>query len=685
MSERRHELHQGERTVQQRMQSPAELIDVLPRYIEPTMPQQHADFYAGLPYLPMATLDKQGRPWATVLVTQSDDDPKVGISATGQTGLEVLSLNGAYDPFVRALDSCADESPTQTTLFAGVGVDFSNRRRNKLAGTVSSFGMTAKEQLRLVLHSDQHLGNCPKYITTRSLAPYPRVADVVLDQFDAISDPLPESLKALIAKASTVFLATRHVPDSSRSALDNADMGLNHRGGAPGFVRLYEVINETPDEARPNRFLDGPVTTYLVLPDHSGNRFYQSLGNIQTDRLVGLTFPDFATGNMLCITGIAENLFGEEAEALMPRVGLLTRVKITGVVYIEAALQLQMTSAETHSPYNPPVRYLRTELSDLHHVHTPFSTNTQRPRAKLIATKQLTDSVSSFRLELSTPIAAPLPGGFAILDFSKHFASTYRHMDEANPQSVNDDYVRTWTISSTPNFNIAAKRFEPMKRLDVSVKRKYGGVVSNFLHDHQLSTDDAESTALDVQFVGTGGAFSCFSQAVSNEMPTIPPLMLWIAGGTGLTPFMSMWDGILAVNRALAQVTEEDTHHEFLSSDIVLVFAGRDDDLDLLRHFLQRDDMNTNHVHISLLGFQSLSGETDGSNLIKDTLIRDHPDASVLVQEQHIDETGLARIDRLTEREIFLCGPAAFMQHTQSLLESIVDEDLKMHTESYAF
>jgi len=65
-------------------------------------------------------------------------------------------------------------------------------------------------------------------------------------------------------------------------------MGLNHRGGGPGFVRVYEENKQTGDERAHDEVLsESPTTTYVVLPDHSGNRFYQSLGNVQSDRLVG--------------------------------------------------------------------------------------------------------------------------------------------------------------------------------------------------------------------------------------------------------------------------------------------------------------------------------------------------------------------------------------------------------------
>ena len=41
---RPHALHEGELFVQRRMNSPAELVENLPRYIDPFMPQQHSEF-----------------------------------------------------------------------------------------------------------------------------------------------------------------------------------------------------------------------------------------------------------------------------------------------------------------------------------------------------------------------------------------------------------------------------------------------------------------------------------------------------------------------------------------------------------------------------------------------------------------------------------------------------------------
>ena len=65
-------LHRGERAVQARMQTPSSLAAAIPQYIEPALSPVHVAFYTGLAYLPLATLDEGGRPWASLLVTRGD-------------------------------------------------------------------------------------------------------------------------------------------------------------------------------------------------------------------------------------------------------------------------------------------------------------------------------------------------------------------------------------------------------------------------------------------------------------------------------------------------------------------------------------------------------------------------------------------------------------------------------------
>ena len=185
-----HRSHRGELQLQARRKTPRELTDAIPQYIKSDMPRQHADFYAGLSYLPLATLDRRGRPWVSLLVTSSDEDPSIGIEVSGRNTIDVVAETTPHDPFARALQD-APLSADEGRLFAGVGVDFSNRRRNKLAGSISAASVQDAGTVQLRLLSDQHLGNCPKYITVRTLVHAPRRAELRFDSSDACTSGLP--------------------------------------------------------------------------------------------------------------------------------------------------------------------------------------------------------------------------------------------------------------------------------------------------------------------------------------------------------------------------------------------------------------------------------------------------------------------------------------------------------------
>ena len=61
------------------------------------------------------------------------------------------------------------------------------------------------------------------------------------------------------------------------------------------------------------------------------------------------------------------------------------------------------------------------------------------------------------------------------------------------------------------------------------------------------------------------------------------------------------------------------------------------------------------------------------------------PGADMVLAQQRVERSDFADIERLSERETFLCGPDAFMTHTQTLLESVVGNELNIRTESYSF
>lgn len=653
-----HRSHTGELLLQQRRNTPRELADAIPQYIDSDMPQQHADFFAGLSYLPLATLDQQGRPWVSVLVTNSGDDPSIGVKVLGGNATDVVAETSLYDPFARALQQDCT-SADERRLFAGVGIDFSNRRRNKIAGAIEKASVEDAGKVQLRLLSDQHLGNCPKYITVRSLAHIRRAAEMSYDSFDTRASALPADAKAVVDRASTVFLATKHIAKDNASGTQT-DMGVNHRGGAPGFTRIYEETDGSQ------------ITTYLVLPDHSGNRFYQSLGNIETDSQVGLVFPDFTTGHVLYVTGEAENLLDDEAEALMPRVSLLTRIKVTGAVLVKHGINLKLTSEEQLSPYNPPVKLLRQELEQMGHAAKPHG-HAAAISATLVSTQDVSGSIRTFNFKLSSPISAPLPGGFGVFDFSGILDVGYSHMNEANPQLVNEDYVRTWTLSSAPEFNQDTNAFRSTDHVSVTIKRKPGGLMSNALHGN---FDKLIANNLPVAFKGTGAGFSCFSEGPDGTPPSVPPKMLWIAGGVGITPFMSMWDGILEL---------ANTYPDQTSTDIVLLFAGRDDDINVLNHFGSQHGSLPGHVKLRIVALQSVSSSPSAARSARRGLRETLSDNVLKLEERRMEIDDIQSVANLNKRELFMCGPDALISWSETMLTELDVEESRRHRETFVF
>jgi hypothetical protein len=80
-----------------------------------------------------------------------------------------------------------------------------------------------------------------------------------------------------IARADTFFIASQH----ARTGLD-----ASHRGGQPGFVDVVDAA-------------------HLAWPDYVGNMMFQTLGNLTSDPRAGLLFVDFASGDVLQLTGRA--------------------------------------------------------------------------------------------------------------------------------------------------------------------------------------------------------------------------------------------------------------------------------------------------------------------------------------------------------------------------------------------
>jgi len=298
--------HEGEKALQARLGIRDQTEATGRRLIRDYLPEQHRDFYTQLPFLFIGANDTAGRPWASILLGRpgfvSSPDPRT------------LKIDG---PFI-------DGDPLAMQLEIGaplgvLGIDFSNRRRNRLSATV-----TATNDDALLLGVVQSFGNCPQYIQAR--------AYTLLDGIDTVGEPrdrddfdkIDGEVRRVIDCADNFLIAT-HYAAVANPGSGGAD--VSHRGGMPGFVHTID-----------DRILE--------FPDFPGNRHFNTLGNILCNPRAGLTFVDFAGGDVVILTGRAEIIWDGPGVKAVPGAERLIRFHLERGRRIRAAVPIRWTAPE---------------------------------------------------------------------------------------------------------------------------------------------------------------------------------------------------------------------------------------------------------------------------------------------------------------------------------------------------
>ena len=204
-----------------------------------------------------------------------------------------LGVGGERPARIAARRDCDDPAAQWLKPEASIallGIDLATRRRNRANGVIA----TATEGA-LVVAVRESFGNCPQYIHIRDLEVVPAKPPAT-EVMNGLDQPAREAIEA----ADTFFVAT------SGGAVG---VDISHRGGRPGFVRL-----------------DGNT---LTIPDFSGNRYFNTLGNMVLDARAALLFADFASGDVLHVQGRTEIVWEVPATERLPGAERLWRVSVT--------------------------------------------------------------------------------------------------------------------------------------------------------------------------------------------------------------------------------------------------------------------------------------------------------------------------------------------------------------------
>ena len=416
--------HHGEREIQSRLGVREQIEKVGQRFIRDYMPGEHQQFLEQLPLIVLGSIDKSGRPWASVLVGCPGF-----INSPDSRTVEIQSRPFSGDPL-------------KVNLAPGVpigmlAIEFSSRRRNRLNGKVSSMGEDYLE-----ISVSQSFGNCPQYIQARDFELLPGV--------DSIGDSLPsrrihefdERVREIISNADNFYVAT-HLAGKSDDVTLGAD--VSHRGGKPGFVHI-----------------DDDKT--LTFPDFTGNYHFNTLGNILLNPRAGLLFIDFEKGDLLYLTCSAEIIWDSEERRAFTGAERLVRFTLDEGILVEDAMPIRWEFLD----YSPSLDQtgswdeVKAKIDELERGN---------PYCNYTVTKIEIESevITSFYLEPEegSRIACHKAGQFLPIEIQP--------LDSTLP------IRRTYTISNAPNgayYRLSIKR-EPPTRPELPP-----GVASNYFHDH---------------------------------------------------------------------------------------------------------------------------------------------------------------------------------------------------------
>ena len=457
--------HRGEREIQTRLGVRDKIEDIGRRFIRDHMPDEHRAFYSQLPFVLIGSIDKKGRPWASVLVGR----PGFAHSPDPNT----LKIN------TRPIFG----DPLNEILSVGVplgllGIEYQNRRRNRMTGKISGLGDGSIE-----IKIDQAFGNCPQYIQARNFELLPEIDTIgevrtirPVSRIDGIAADI-------ITKSDNFYIATHYSEDSDDTS-HGAD--VSHRGGKPGFVRI-----ENDRE--------------LTFPDFVGNYHFNTIGNIALNPRAGLLFIDFQSGDLLYVTGTAEVIWDSEEQHAFVGAERLVSFTLDEGLLVKNAIPIRWNFLE----YSPSLENTGSWEAVAEHIAARKEGNIYR-NYRVDRVEPESESITSFYLY-------PEDGDRAACYEAGQFLPI-----EIRPPGASAPIRRTYTISNAPNgsyYRLSIKREAPAS------PEWPPGLSSNYFHD-------SVTAGTTIRAMAPRGKFTL-------DTSSTRPVVL-ISGGVGVTPMISM-------------------------------------------------------------------------------------------------------------------------------------------------
>ena len=526
------------------------------------------------PTIALGAIDKQDRIWCTIW---GGDIPIAQQVARGVIGIRT-QVDASFDPVVEALygGQSDGEVVRDNKMVSALSINLEERDRVKMFGQMmagslnaddSSSGSMADHEsnkvgrtgnAQLVVQISQSLGNCPKYLNKKAIKSYTSAKPRLISNSPVLSTDAIDHIHS----ADIFFIASRG-PE---------DMDCNHRGGSPGFIRVIQTQKGTEPSDSSN--LPAETGSALVWPEYSGNNLYQTLGNLTYTPRAGIVIPNFTTGTVLYMSGTTEVLIGAAASKVLTKTKLAIRFTITAARFVSDGLsfrgipstnnsdvssskpRVDRTINDGMSPYNPKIRYLVSELPEDNkskRIETvppdeyadrtveAWRNRDEGMSATLIKKDKLTSTITKYRFRIGNAKIEEgnpplwMPGQYVALDFSDELYTGYSHMRDDNPGSLNDDFIRTFTVASA----WTAGKIGSQSQVEFEIIVRNVGAVTKWL---SWQNDRSGMTKIGVRGFSGDFRFEIFepeSESKSeNEVGKGRRKNAFVAAGIGITPLL---------------------------------------------------------------------------------------------------------------------------------------------------
>jgi ferredoxin-NADP reductase len=276
---------------------------------------------------------------------------------------------------------------------------------------------------------------------------------------------LSDADRAFLARADTFFIASANMADDAGFA---RGVDVSHRGGAPGFVHIDDAAT-------------------LTTPDFTGNKFFNTIGNLLHDPRAGLLFIDFASGDLLYLAVRSEIIWQGAELAAFEGAERLMRFHVQEVRRSKGVLPFRWSDVEYAPQFAAAIRKAAAA--------SPWH------KLKVAAVVEETASIRSFYFESTdgAPLPAYQPGQYLPI--------------RVPVEGRDAPLTRTYTLSDAHDPH----------HYRISVKRE--GIASNWLHGHLAA-------GLEIEAMAPRGAFVFDARS--------PRPAVFISAGIGITPMIAM-------------------------------------------------------------------------------------------------------------------------------------------------